>query len=126
MDYTQGFSGFAVPDVEAAKTFYAHVLGLQATEEDGMLQLTMPGGATVLVYPKEDHVPAVFTVLHLVVDDLGSAVDELTARGATWERYEAFDQDERGIAAGNGQGPDNAWTTDPAGNIVSVMQLPGE
>lgn len=124
MDYTQGFSGFAVPDVAAAKTFYSDVLGLAAVEQDGMLQLTMPGGATVLVYPKEDHVPAVFTVLHLGVDDLGAAVDELTARGATWERYEGFDQDERGIAAGDDRGPDIAWTTDPAGNIVSVMQLP--
>lgn len=124
MDYTQGFSGFAVPDVAAAKTFYTDVLGLAAVEQDGMLQLTMPGGATVLVYPKEDHVPAVFTVLHLGVDDLGAAVDELTARGATWERYEGFDQDERGIAAGDDRGPDIAWTTDPAGNIVSVMQLP--
>lgn len=124
MDYTQGFSGFAVPDVAAAKTFYSDVLGLAAVEQDGMLQLTMPGGATVLVYPKEDHVPAVFTVLHLGVDDLGAAVDELTARGATWERYEGSDQDERGIAAGDDRGPDIAWTTDPAGNIVSVMQLP--
>lgn len=124
MDYTQGFSGFAVPDVAAAKTFYTDVLGLAAVEQDGMLQLTMPGGATVLVYPTEDHVPAVFTVLHLGVDDLGAAVDELTARGATWERYEGFDQDERGIAAGDDRGPDIAWTTDPAGNIVSVMQLP--
>lgn len=124
MDYTQGFSGFAVPDVAAAKTFYTDVLGLAAVEQDGMLQLTMPGGATVLVYPKEDHVPAVFTVPHLGVDELGAAVDELTARGATWERYEGFDQDERGIAAGDDRGPDIAWTTDPAGNIVSVMQLP--
>ncbi|WP_405217876.1 VOC family protein [Agrococcus sp. Ld7] len=126
MDYTQGFSGFAVPDVAAAKTFYADVLGLAAVEQDGMLQLTMPGGAAVLVYPKEDHVPAVFTVLHLGVVDLGAAIEELTARGATWERYEGFDQDARGIAAGDGRGPDIAWTTDPAGNIVSVMQLPRE
>ncbi|WP_347756606.1 VOC family protein [Agrococcus sp. ProA11] len=126
MDYTQGFSGFAVPDVAAATAFYTDVLGLQASEENGMLQLAMPGGATVLVYPKEDHAPAVFTVLHLGVDDLSAAVEELTARGATWERYEGFDQDERGIAPGNGEGPDVAWTTDPAGNIVSVMQLPGD
>lgn len=126
MDYTQGFSGFAVPDVAAARTFYTDVLGLQVGEENGMLQLSMPGGATVLVYPKEDHVAAVFTVLHLGVTDLGAAVDELTGRGASWVRYEGFDQDERGIAPGNGYGPDIAWTSDPAGNIVSVMQLPSE
>lgn len=123
MEYTQGFSGFAVPDVAAAKAFYCDVLGLQVSEEQGMLQLTLPGGASVLAYPKEDHTPAVFTILNLGVVDLPSAVDELSGRGATWLRYDGFDQDERGIAAGGEMGPDIAWTTDPAGNIVAVMQL---
>lgn len=121
--YTQGFSGFAVPDVAAAKSFCADVLGLEATEEQGMLQLALPGGATVLAYPKEDHRPAAFTILNLGVADLPAAVDELTARGATWLRYEGFDQDERGIARGGEHGPDIAWTSDPAGSIVAVMQL---
>lgn len=124
MDYTQGFSGFAVPDVAAAKAFYGDVLGLQVSEEQGMLHLTLPGGASVLAYPKEDHAPAVFTILNLGVVDLPSAVDELSGRGATWLRYDGFEQDERGIAAGGEMGPDIAWTTDPAGNIVAVMQLP--
>ena len=55
IDYTQGFSGFAVPDVAAAKAFYADVLGLEVSEEHGMLGITLPGGARVMAYPKDDH-----------------------------------------------------------------------
>ena len=74
-----------------------------------------------MVYPKDDHEPAVFTILNLAVDDLPAVVDELAGRGVTWLRYEGFEQDERGIASGD-MGPDIAWTSDPAGNIVSIMQ----
>ncbi|MCH1882553.1 VOC family protein [Agrococcus sp. ARC_14] len=126
VDYAQGFSGFAVPDVAAAKAFYDEVLGLEVAEEHGMLQLTLPGGATVLAYPKDDHEPAVFTILNLGVADLPAAVDELSGRGATWLRYEDFEQDARGIVTGGDMGPDIAWTSDPAGNVIAVMQLDRE
>ena len=121
VDYTQGFSVFAVTDTDAAKTFYGEVLGVEVGEEHGMLNISLPGGARVMVYPKDDHEPAVFTILNLAVDDLPAVVDELAGRGVTWLRYEGFEQDERGIASGD-MGPDIAWTSDPAGNIVSVMQ----
>jgi len=55
--------------------------------------------------------------------DLGErAVDELSARGVQFERYEGFDQDEKGIARAGG--PPIAWFTDPAGNILSVLEMP--
>ena len=73
----------------------------------------------VFVYQKDDHQPAVFTVLNLVVGDVAASVDDLVGRGVSFERYDGFDQDERGIASG--LGPDIAWFTDPAGNIVSVI-----
>jgi hypothetical protein len=38
------------------------------------------------------------------------------------ERYDGFDQDERGIASGP-DGPHIAWFKDPAGNVLSVMQI---
>lgn len=123
MDYTQGFSSFAVPDLASAKTFYTDVLGLQADEEHGMLSVTLPGGTKVMVYPKQDHEPAVFTVLNLGVTDLPAAVDELAVRGAEWLRYDSFEQDERGIVAAGDMGPAIAWTSDPAGNVVAVMQI---
>ena len=117
---TPAFSGFAVPDIDAAREFYAETLGLEVTEENGMLTLHLGGDRPTLVYPKPDHTPATYTILNFQVDDVGAAVDELTARGVTFERYEGFPQDEKGVMRGNG--PDIAWFTDPAGNVLSVIQ----
>jgi catechol 2,3-dioxygenase-like lactoylglutathione lyase family enzyme len=116
---TQAFSGFAVPDIEQAKEFYGSTLGLNVTEENGLLTLHLAGGRDTLIYPKPDHQPANYTILNFQVDDVEQAVDELKARGVTMERYEGFDQDEKGIV--RGQGPDIAWFTDPAGNILAVL-----
>lgn len=124
--YIEGFSGFAVPDAAAAATFYRDVLGLAVTQEHGMLTIALPGGATVLAYPKADHEPAAFTILNLVVPDLPAAVDELVDRGVAFLRYDGFHHDERGIVHGGGRGPDIAWTTDPAGNVIAVMAGPLE
>jgi len=117
---TKAFSGFAVPDIEQAKEFYATTLGIRTSEENGLLTLHLAGGERpTLVYPKPDHEPAKYTILNFPVDDVEKAVDELTARGVTMERYEGFEQDEKGIA--RGQGPDIAWFRDPAGNILAVL-----
>lgn len=125
--YTYAFSGFAVPDIDAARTFYRDVVGLDVTDAMmGQLSIDLPGGGWVLVYPKPDHQPAVYTMLNLEVDDIDAAVDELAARGVEFARYEGMDQDSRGIVRGiaTGQGPDIAWFTDPAGNILSILQNP--
>ncbi len=117
------FSGFAVRDVEEARRFYADTLGLRVDvdqEMGGMLTLHLGGGTDVLVYPKSDHAPATYTVLNFPVDDVDRVVDELSGRGIRFERYPGFEQDEKGIA--RGQGPDIAWFTDPAGNILSVLK----
>ncbi len=124
-EYTFAFAGFAVPDIEAAHRFYRETLGLEVTVEGmGQLSLDLPGGGWVLVYPKPDHVPATYTVLNLEVADIDAAVDELTARGVAFTRYPGFAHDDRGIVRGieAGQGPDIAWCTDPAGNIIAVLQ----
>ncbi len=121
---TQAFSGFAVDDLGAAKTFYGEVLGLKVSEDNGLLSLHIAGGRDILAYPKPDHVPATFTILNFPVDDIDRAVDELTARGVTFLRYEGFAQDDKGIARGP-DGPPIAWFTDPAGNILSVLQIDG-
>lgn len=117
-----GFSGFAVADLEATKKFYGETLGLDIQEqgEMGLLSLTLPGGAEVMIYPKPDHVPAVFTILNLAVEDIDVAVDELTARGVVFLRYDGFEQDDKGIARGGE--PQIAWFTDPAGNILAVLK----
>jgi predicted enzyme related to lactoylglutathione lyase len=117
---SKAFSGFAVDDVDAAEKFYTEVLGVGVTREHGMLTLRLGGGTTVLVYPKGDHEPATFTVLNFPVDDIEAAVDELARRGVTTLRYPGMPADERGIMREGG--PCIAWFTDPAGNVLSVLQ----
>ena len=116
---TEAFSGFSTNDIERAKEFYGSTLGLDVSEMNGMLEIKLGGGATVLAYPKENHEPATFTILNFNVDDIDKAVDELSAREVEFERYEDFGQDEKGIA--RGEGPAIAWFKDPAGNILSVL-----
>ncbi len=117
---TKAFSGFAVDDVAAARAFYGETLGLEVSEEHGLLTLHLAGDRDTIVYPKPDHAPATFTILNFAVDDIDEAVDELSWRGVSFERYDGFDQDEKGVA--RGEGPDIAWFKDPAGNILSVLQ----
>jgi len=116
------FSGFSTDDIPKAKEFYERTLGLDVTEENGMLTLKFPGGHTVLIYPKDDHESATFTVLNIQVDDIDAAVDKLIAAGVPLEHYgEEAGQDERGIA--REYGPPIAWFKDPAGNILSVIKV---
>jgi catechol 2,3-dioxygenase-like lactoylglutathione lyase family enzyme len=117
---TKAFSGFAVDDIPAARKFYGETLGLKVTEENGMLTLHLAGDRPTLVYPKPDHTPATYTILNFPVDDIDKAVDELTSRGVRFERYEGMPLDEKGIMRAGG--PPIAWFTDPAGNVLSVLQ----
>jgi catechol 2,3-dioxygenase-like lactoylglutathione lyase family enzyme len=119
-EQTKAFSGFSVGDIPAARKFYTETLGLRVTEENGMLTLHIAGGTEILVYPKDNHEPATFTILNFPVRDVGAAVAELTSRGVRFERYEGAPQDEDGVMRCNG--PDIAWFTDPAGNVMSVIQ----
>ncbi|MET9680070.1 VOC family protein [Streptomyces coeruleorubidus] len=117
---TKAFSGFSVNDIEAARTFYGDTLGLRVSEEHGMLFLHIAGDRDILVYPKEDHTPATYTILNFPVDDIEAAVDELSRKGVRFERYDHLKADDKGIFRGGG--PLIAWFTDPAGNVLSVLQ----
>ncbi|RAL31369.1 VOC family protein [Rhodococcus sp. AQ5-07] len=118
---TKAFSGFSVTDIDAAKKFYGEILGLKVTDEDmGLIRLQLAGGTEILVYPKPNHEAATYTILNFVVDDIDTTVDQLTARGVEFLKYDGFPQDARGIMRGNG--PDIAWFTDPAGNVLSVIK----
>jgi len=118
---TKAYSGFAVPDVEKAREFYGDVLGIRTSEDYGLLTLHLEDGdRPTLVYPKPDHTPATYTILNFQVDDIEQAVDALAAKGVSFERYDDAPQDERGIM--RGEGPYIAWFTDPAGNMLSVLQ----
>jgi len=118
---SKAFSGFAVGDIEAARAFYADTLGLKVTEENGMLTLHLAGERPTLVYPKEDHEPATYTILNFPVDDIDAAVDALMEKGVAFELYEGAPQDDKGIM--REYGPPIAWFRDPAGNVLSVIKL---
>jgi predicted enzyme related to lactoylglutathione lyase len=125
LDESKAYTGFAVPDLEAAKKFYGEALGLSVKTlmDDVLIQI---GGddRPVLVYQKDDHKPANYTILNFPVADVDAAVDQLAGRGVEFERYDGFNQDEKGIARPEepGQGPTIAWFTDPAGNILAVHE----
>jgi catechol 2,3-dioxygenase-like lactoylglutathione lyase family enzyme len=118
---TKAFSGFAVDDVEKARAFYGDTLGLKTSEENDILTLHIADDRPTLVYPRPGHIPAEYTILNFPVDDIEQAVDELAARGVEFERYKGFDQDDRGIHRGGG--PLIAWFKDPAGNVLSVLEI---
>ena len=120
LNASHAFSGFSTNDIAAARAFYADTLGVDVSEENGMLTLRLAGGGRVLIYPKPNHEPATFTVLNFPVDDIEATVDRLIAAGVAFERYPGANQDERGI--NRDQGPAIAWFKDPAGNILSVLE----
>jgi catechol 2,3-dioxygenase-like lactoylglutathione lyase family enzyme len=119
---TKAFSGFSVDDLQKAKEFYGKTLGLNVSEENGLLELHIAGGNNILAYPKPNHTPATFTILNFPVNDIEKAVDELTKLGVRFESYNTSDikTDEKGIFRGGG--PLIAWFKDPAGNILSVLE----
>jgi catechol 2,3-dioxygenase-like lactoylglutathione lyase family enzyme len=121
---SKAYSGFAVDDLEKAQRFYGETLGLDVSVEHDLMTIKLADDRAVLVYPKPDLEPGNYTILNFPVDDIDAAVDELSSRGVVFERYEGFDQDEKGIfrGLGSGQGPDIAWFKDPAGHILSVIK----
>jgi catechol 2,3-dioxygenase-like lactoylglutathione lyase family enzyme len=118
---SKAFNGFAVPDIEAARRFYGETLGIETSEDNGLLTLHLTGDRPTMIYPKPDFEPATYTILNFPVEDIDAAVDELVSRGVEIERYDGFGQDEKGIA--RDAGPPIAWFRDPAGNILAVLQL---
>lgn len=123
---SRAFSGFSANDIGKAREFYGRTLGLDISEDHGILSLHLGGGADVLIYPKAAHTPATFTVLNFPVENVDHAVDELGKRGVRFEIYDdpGFKTDAKGISRNNG-GPTIAWFKDPAGNILSVIDAKG-
>lgn len=123
---TTAINSFAVDDIDAARSFYRDTLGLEVTDEEmGFLVLHLTGDRQTMVYPKPDFTPATYTILNFLVDDIDAAVDELASKGVEFERYEEFEHDDKGVArAPDNEGPPIAWFTDPAGNVLAVLQAP--
>lgn len=125
MKYIATFGGYSTDSLAAAKEFYEKI-GVTVSQESMGLKLSLTGGAEVFIYEKPDHQPATFTVLNFVVENIDTAIDELTAAGVTMERYDTMpaEQDQRGVLRGKSanMGPDIAWFKDNAGNILAVLE----
>ena len=123
--HSKAFSGFSVNDIQKAKVFYSEILGMPARDitSMGLLELELSGDTKIIVYPKPNHVPATYTILNFPVENVEKAVDELTAKGVKFEHYNEgnFVTDAKGIFRGGG--PLIAWFKDPAGNILSVLEM---
>lgn len=121
---TKAFSGFSVNDLQKAKQFYSETLGVTVVDNPmGLIELHLAGGSHILVYPKPNHEPATYTILNFQVLNINETVDALIKKGITFEQYGGqIKTDEKGIAHGNGHGPNIAWFKDPAGNILSVIE----
>ena len=117
---TKAYSGIAVHDLEEAKEFYEGKLGIKTSQEADLMWLHLAGGRDTLLYPQPDATAASYTVLNFEVQDIEPVVDELAERGVQFERYEGFEQDDKGVF--RGEGPLIAWFKDPSGNVLSVIQ----
>jgi catechol 2,3-dioxygenase-like lactoylglutathione lyase family enzyme len=123
LNASKAYSGYAVTDIEKTKQFYGDTLGLDIAELDvgaptPLLELRL-GDRQVLIYPKDDLEPANYTILNFPVEDVEGTVDDLAAKGVIFERYDEFDQDEKGIDR-SGPAGGIAWFKDPSGNILAV------
>jgi catechol 2,3-dioxygenase-like lactoylglutathione lyase family enzyme len=123
LDASKAYSGIAVSDLEKTKQFYGETLGLEIKElEVGAPQPLLElrtGDRAILIYEKPDLDAANYTVLNFPVDDVEGTVDELASKGVTFERYDGFEQDEKGIDH-SGPAGGIAWFKDPSGNILAV------
>jgi catechol 2,3-dioxygenase-like lactoylglutathione lyase family enzyme len=117
---TKAYSGIAVNDMQKARVFYGETLGLRTSEEHGLLWLHLAGDRDTLVYEQPEATPASYTILNFEVDNIDTAVDQLTARGVHFERYDGMNQDGKGVF--RDEGPYIAWFKDPSGNVLSVLQ----
>ena len=113
----------AVSDMAKAKEFYEGKLGLGNGQEqsDGGTTYTCGDGSEIHVYPSPDNAgKSQATLAGFKVSDIDSEVGELSGNGVSFEKYDGFDQDDKGVAT---MGPDKvAWMKDPDGNTLGVWQ----
>ncbi|WP_149304548.1 VOC family protein [Pareuzebyella sediminis] len=123
LENSRPFSSFSVNNLEKARAFYQNILGLSVEENAmGVLELRVEGGQPISIYPKDNHIPATFTVLNFPVTDIEDMVECLKSKGVTFEHYDRPQTDAIGICC-NESGPSIAWFKDPAGNILSVIEV---
>jgi catechol 2,3-dioxygenase-like lactoylglutathione lyase family enzyme len=115
----------AVSDINLAKDFYEGKLGLttQGDDPDGGRTYQCGEHTMLHVFPSPgDAGKSHATVASWYVNDLEEVVDDLTAKGVGFERYDQppIATDEKGVAVlGSSKG---AWFKDPDGNTLGLLQ----
>ena len=115
-----GFVG--VSDLDRARQFYGHALGLPITDESPLALVADANGTMLRLTVVEQPTAAPYTVLGWNVADIMSTIDQLSARGVQFTRYEGMEQDERGVWTAPG-GAKIAWFVDPDGNNLSLTEF---
>ena len=108
-------------DYDAARSFYEGILGLRFVKNDGFALVLDANGTMIRVVKAPNFAPVQYTILGWEVADIASAVQTLSSRGVSFERFGFFEQDELGIWTAP-SGDKVAWFKDPDGNTLSVSQ----
>jgi predicted enzyme related to lactoylglutathione lyase len=106
---------------DAAMAFYRDVLGLTFRCDDGFALVFDMNGIMLRISKVNEFTPAKNTVLGWECRDIGASVEQLVAKGVTFEHYEGMGQDPHGIATFP-SGDKVAWFKDPDGNVLSLSQ----
>lgn len=119
-------ASIAVSDIQKAVAFYEAKLGLTALKAgpsahipDGSRTYGSGGGAALEVYESDTAGQSLATLAVWYVDDIDATVDELSAAGVEFVRYDAFEHDSKGITPRAGGGR-IAWFQDPDGNTFAI------
>lgn len=116
------YSVIPARDLNRARRFYSEKLGMEPAEEmsEGLIYRTI-SGAMILIYETTFAGTNQATALGLVTDRFDEDMEDLRARGVTFEEY-----DLPGLKTENGvvdmDGAKGAWFTDSEGNILSVSE----
>jgi catechol 2,3-dioxygenase-like lactoylglutathione lyase family enzyme len=114
----------AVSDLQRARNFYENTLGLEPLEEVPESVLYRSGNSVLFVYPSEYAGTNKATAATWAVgDDFEAIVQELRAKGVTFEHYDDLpDTTREGDVHVIGEFK-GVWLKDPDGNILSLVNL---
>jgi len=113
-------------DLDATRTFYHDVLGLEITREDpgDRIVFRCGGGTQIAVTLSTIGTSDTQTQMAWRVPDIRAARDELRERGVRIEEYEAPDPVTTDGIADMGHSW-AAWFIDPSGNALAIVQPKG-
>jgi catechol 2,3-dioxygenase-like lactoylglutathione lyase family enzyme len=111
----------ATADLERAHGFYGDVLELRRVDASPFANVYDAGGTSLRVTRVDRIAAAPYTVLGWTVPDIGAALERLTSRGVTVERFAGVEHDDAGVWTAPG-GARIAWFRDADGNVLSLTE----